>query len=233
MNNSSKQTQTASGQFVPTDHTRVRRYPARAKYDRATVEAILDDAMVCHVGFVHDGHPFVIPTMYVRDGERILIHGSPLSRMLTEAAGGVALCVTVTLLDGVVLARAAFHHSMNYRSVAIVGRAHEVLEPAAKLAAMRALVERLIPGRWDEVRQPTPGEIAGTRVLEIPLVEASAKVRTGGPVDLAEDESFPVWAGVAPLALMPGAPIPDPGLAPGIELPDYVRRWRQAKNPAR
>jgi nitroimidazol reductase NimA-like FMN-containing flavoprotein (pyridoxamine 5'-phosphate oxidase superfamily) len=228
MNNTNNPTEPVSGQFVPTDRTRVRRYPARAKYERATIEAILDEGMVCHVGFVHDGHPFVLPTMYVRDGERILIHGSPLSRMLTGAAEGLPLCVTVTLLDGVVMARSAFHHSMNYRSVAIIGRAHEVVEPAAKLEAMRALVERLIPGRWDEVRQPTPGEIAGTRVLEIPLLEASAKVRTGGPVELAEDESFPVWAGVVPLSLTPGEPIPDAKLASGIEAPEYVRRWRCA-----
>ncbi len=228
MDNSSKPPETVSSQFTPTDRTRVRRYPARAQYERATVEAILDEGMVCHVGFVHDGHPFVIPTMYVRDGARILIHGSPLSRMLSGAAEGIALCVTVTLLDGVVMARSAFHHSMNYRSVAIVGRAREVVEPAGKLAAMRALVERLIPGRWDDVRQPTPGEIAGTRVLEIPLLEASAKVRTGGPVDLAEDESFPVWAGVVPLSLTPGEPIPDARLAPGIEAPEYVRHWRRS-----
>ena len=217
-----------SAEFVPTERVRVKRYPARAKYDRATAEAILDDAMVCHVGFVDDGQPYVIPTMYVRDGARLLIHGSPLSRMLTGAADGIPLCVTVTLLDGVVLARSAFHHSMNYRSVVVVGHAREVVEPAAKLAAMRALVDRLMPGRWDDVRQPTPGEIAGTRVLEIPLVEASAKVRAGGPVDLAEDEALPVWAGFVPLTLGPGAPIPDAKLAPGIDLPDYVRRWRRA-----
>lgn len=228
MDNSNKTPETVSSQFIPTDRTRVRRYPARARYERAIVEAILDEGMVCHVGFVHDGHPFVIPTMYVRDGARILIHGSPLSRMLGGAAEGIALCVTVTLLDGVVMARSAFHHSMNYRSVAIVGRAREVVEPAGKLAAMRALVERLIPGRWDDVRQPTPGEIAGTRVLEIPLLEASAKVRTGGPVDLAEDESFPVWAGVVPLSLTPGEPIPDAGITPGIEAPEYVRHWRRS-----
>jgi len=228
MNNSNKPTEPVSSQFVPTDRTRVRRYPARARYERATIEAILDEGMVCHVGFVHNGQPFVLPTMYVRDGERILIHGSPLSRMLSGAAEGLALCVTVMLLDGVVMARSAFHHSMNYRSVAIIGRAREVIEPTAKLAAMRALVERLIPGRWDDVRQPTPGEIAGTRVLEIPLLEASAKVRTGGPVELAEDESFPVWAGVVPLRLTPGEPIPDAKLAPGIEAPEYVRRWRCA-----
>ena len=213
----------------PTDRTRVRRYPARAAYDRAVVDAVLDEGMYCHVGFTVDGQPYVIPTIYVRDGDRILIHGSPMSRMLRMAAAGTPLCVTVTLADGVVLARSAFHHSMNYRSVVVLGQAREVADQEAKLAAMRALVDHLIPGRWAEVRTPTPGEIAGTIILELPIDEVSAKVRTGGPIDSEDDYALNVWAGHIPVRLAPAAPIPDDRLPAGIEVPDYIRFWR--RNP--
>jgi len=213
--------------FTPTVRTTINRYPTRGNYDRAAVEAILDEAMVCHVGFAVDGQPYVIPTIHARDGARLFIHGSPMSRMLKTAAAGVPLCLTVTLHDGIVLARSAFHHSMNYRSVMVLGTAHEVRETAAKLAAMRALVDHLMAGRWDDVRQPSAGEIAGTLILELPLAEVSAKVRTGAPIDSELDYALPVWAGVVPLTLAPGAPQRDERLPAGIELPDYVRRWRR------
>ena len=215
-----------SERFETTARTRINRYPARGNYDRAAVEAILDEVMVCHVGFAVNGQPYVIPTIHARDGARIFVHGSPMSRMLRTVAAGVPLCLTVTLHDGIVLARSAFHHSMNYRSVVVLGTAHEVKDAAAKLAAMRALVDHLMPGRWDDVRQPSAGEIAGTLILELPITEASAKVRTGGPIELEEDYALPVWAGVVPLTLTPGAPHRDERLPPEIELPDYVRRWR-------
>jgi nitroimidazol reductase NimA-like FMN-containing flavoprotein (pyridoxamine 5'-phosphate oxidase superfamily) len=213
--------------FTPTARTTINRYPTRGNYDRAVVEAILDEAMVCHVGFAVEGQPYVIPTIHARDGARIFIHGSPMSRMLKTAAAGVPLCLTVTLHDGIVLARSAFHHSMNYRSVMVLGTAHEVRETAAKLAAMRALVDQLMPGRWDDARQPSAGEIAGTLILELPLIEVSAKVRTGGPIDAEPDYALPVWAGVVPLTLAPGAAQRDDRLPAGVEVPDYVRRWRR------
>jgi len=222
------QSETAVERFEVTERTRINRYPARGNYDRTAVEAILDEAMVCHVGFAVDEQPYVIPTIHARDGTRILIHGLPLSRMLRTVAAGVRICLTVTLHDGIVLARSAFHHSMNYRSAVVLGMAHEVKDAVAKLAAMRALVDHLMPGRWDDVRQPSPGEIAGTLILEPPITEASAKLRTGGPVELEADYALPVWAGVVPLTLTPGAPVGDERLTPGIELPDYVRRWRSS-----
>jgi len=170
----------------------------------------------------------VIPTIHARDGERVYIRGSPMSQMLREAAAGVPLCLTVTLHDGIVLARSAFHHSMNYRSVVVLGTAQQVTDTAAKVAAMRVLVEHLMPGRWDEARQPTAGEIAGTIILELPLTEASAKVRTGGPIDAEDDYQLRIWAGVVPLTLTPGPPQRDVRLAAEVELPDYVRRWRRS-----
>lgn len=213
-----------------TERTRINRYPTRGTYERTAIEAILDEAMVCHVGFVVDGQPYVMPTIHARDGARLFIHGSPMSRMLRTAATGIPLCLTVTLQDGIVLARSAFHHSMNYRAVVVLGTAHEVTDTAAKLSAMRALVDHLMPGRWEDARQPSAGEIAGTSILELPITEASAKVRTGGPIDSEADYALPVWAGVIPLTQEPGAPLRDDRLPAGIELPDYVRRWHRAKS---
>jgi uncharacterized protein len=227
INNPGGDAQPAAGRFDVTARTRINRYPARGNYDHTAVEAILDEAMVCHVGFAVDGQPYVIPTIHARAGARLFIHGSPLSRMLRTAASGVPLCLTATLHDGIVLARSAFHHSMNYRSVVVLGRAREVKGIAEKLAAMRALVDHLMPGRWDDVRQPSPGEIAGTLILELPLTEASAKIRVGGPVEAPEDYALSVWAGVVPLTLAPGEPQPDDRLLAGIEIPDYLRRWRR------
>jgi uncharacterized protein len=220
--------ETTAERFDITERTRINRYPVRGNYDRTAVEAILDEAMVCHVGFAVEGQPYVIPTIHARAGARLFIHGSPLSRMLRTAASGVPLCLTVTLHDGIVLARSAFHHSMNYRSVVVLGRAREVEGIPEKLTAMRALVDHLMPGRWEEVRQPSRGEIAGTLILELTLTEASAKVRTGGPIDAPEDYALPVWAGVVPLTLAPDNAQPDERLPAGIELPEYVRRWRRS-----
>jgi len=198
---------------APTERTRVRRLPARGAYDRATIDPILDEALVCHVGFVHDGQPFVLPTTYARVGDALYLHGSAASRMLRGLRDGIPMCVTVTLLDGLVFARSAFHHSMNYRSVVLLGTATEVVEPAERLIGLEAIVEHMARGRWAEVRPPNEKELKATMVLRLPLAEASAKVRTGGPLDDAEDMGWPCWAGHVPLRLTPLAAVPD-GAAP-------------------
>lgn len=205
-----------------TDRTRVRRLPKRGAYDTATVHAILDEALLCHVGFVVDGAPVVIPTIHWRDGDTLYFHGSAASRMLRTLRGGVEACVTVTLLDGLVLARSAFHHSMNYRSVVVFGTAREV-NGEEKLRALDSLVEHVVRGRSKEVRPGNDVELKQTLVLAMPIEEASAKIRTGGPVDDEEDYGLPVWAGVLPLRLTPGEPIPDTGVAG--EVPEYIKRY--------
>ena len=209
----------------PTDRTTVRRLPARGSYDRDLIHSILDEAPVCHVGFVVDGRPFVIPTLHVRVDDRLYVHGSPGSRMLKGMAGGAEVCVTATLIDGIVLARSAFHHSMNYRSVVVFGVAEAVDDLDEKARILRALSEHLVPGRWRDVRVPTVGELKGTSVLSLPIDEASAKVRTVPPLDDEEDYALPAWAGVVPLSLRPGEPVPCPRLAPGIEPPSYARDY--------
>ena len=216
---------------VPSERMRVRRRAERGRYDRATVDAILDEALVCHVGFAVDGQPWVIPTAHARDGETLYLHGSPASRMLRSLSGGIPVCVTVTLLDGVVLARSAFHHSMNYRSVVVVGRARAVEDAEERLRALRALVEHVARGRWADTRRPNARELAQTLVLALPIEEASAKVRSGPPLDDAEDQALPFWAGVIPLSLVPAAPAPDPGLAPGIARPAYAEAYRRPGGP--
>lgn len=213
----------------PGDRTRVRRIPKRGAYDRPTIDAILDEALVCHAGFVVEGQPFVIPTLHARDGDRVLIHGSAASRMLTTLDTGVDVCLTVTLADGLVVARSAFHSSMNYRSVMLFGRARVVEDPAAKMEALRALVEHLIPGRWDDCRLPNDTEMKATLILEMPIDEASAKIRTGGPIDDDEDYATKHWAGVLPFQTGTGAPVPDEKLAPGIGLPAYLRNYTRKK----
>ena len=210
-----------------TTRTEVHRLPLRGAYDRETVHAILDEGLICHVGFVFEGSPFVIPTGYGRDGDRLLIHGSAASRMLRALSTGAEACITVTLLDGLVLARSAFHHSMNYRSVVVLANGTLIDEPETKMAALRVITESLVPGRWDGVRQPTPQEMKGTTVLSFPINEASAKVRVGPPKDDAEDYALPIWAGVLPLSLVPGAPIADERNLPEVELPDYVRHYQR------
>lgn len=210
---------------APTRRTTVRRHPERARYDRAAIDAILDEGLVCHLGFVSDDQPITIPTMYVRDGDRVIVHGSSAARMTRTLATGSPVCLTVTLLDGVVFARTANNHSMNYRSAVLLATATAVTDPDEKLAAMRALVERIAPGRWAQVREPSPQEMKATTILELPIREASAKVRTGPPLDDEEDLSMPVWAGVVPLAIAPGAPVPDPALREGIAPAQDIERF--------
>ena len=208
--------------FTPTPRTRVVRESDRGVYDRETVYSILDEGFLCHVGFLADGQPFVIPTSYGRKDANLYIHGSAASRMLRQIKEGLPVCVTVTLLDGLVLARSVFNHSMNYRSVVILGKAKLVEDPAEKLEALRLLSEHIIPGRWDDARQPNERELKATSVLRLPIEEFSAKVRTGPPIDDEEDYSFPTWAGVVPLAMAGGAPIDDPRLDATRDAPPYV-----------
>jgi len=203
--------------------TRVRRLPERGHYDLQTIHAILDEALICHVGFVVDGHPVVIPTIHTRIGDALYFHGSPAAGMLRSLKDGADACVTVTLLDGLVLARSAFHHSMNYRSAVVFGRAEEVTDRQEKLRVLAAIVEHVCRGRSADVRGPNEIELKQTIVLRLPISEASAKVRTGGPKDDAEDYALPIWAGVLPLTLMPGTPVPDNSLA----TPEYVVRYRR------
>jgi len=195
----------------------VRREPQRGRYDRETIDAILDEALVCHLGFVHDGHPYVIPTLFARIGDEVFVHGSAASRMLRTLAGGVDACLTVTLVDGLVLARSVFNHSVNYRSVVVLGRAEPVED---KEPALRAFTERLLPSRWDEARQPTAKELKATTILRLPLDEASAKLREGPPKDDEADYAWPVWAGVIPLESRWGEPVPDPRLGSGFAAPE-------------
>ena len=211
------------GTYQPTARTSLRRYPKRGVFDKTEIQAILDEGFFCHVGFVADGQPFVIPTGYARSGDQLYLHGSAASRMLRIAADGADLCVTVTLVDGLVLARSGFHHSMNYRSVMVLGTARLVTDEAEKIAALRAFTNHMVPERWEEVRPPTPRELKATTVLALPLDEVSAKVRTGGPIDDEEDYALPVWAGVVPLRAAAGEPEPDPRLKTNVP-PFDVRR---------
>jgi nitroimidazol reductase NimA-like FMN-containing flavoprotein (pyridoxamine 5'-phosphate oxidase superfamily) len=214
---------------TPTPRTRVVREPQRAVYDRDAVNRILDEAFLCHVGFAvsSDAQPYVIPTSYGRNGDTLYIHGSAASRMLRNLDQGVPVCITVTLLDGLVLARSVFNHSMNYRSVVILGTATLVDDPEEKLAALRALSEHIIPGRWDDARQPSEKELKQTSVLRLPINEFSAKVRVGPAVDDEEDYSFPTWAGVIPLQMTVGAPIRDERC--DRELPAYLKNYSRTK----
>lgn len=212
--------------ITQTNRTRLKRLPKRGHFDRETINAILDEAVICHIGFVAGGQPYVIPTGYARIGDDLMIHGSSASRMLRSIADGIDVCVTVTLIDGLVLARSAFHHSMNYRSVVILGKAEMVTEPEEKDKALEAFSEHVIPGRWAEVRWPSKLELKATTVLRLPITEASAKIRTGDPIDDEEDYSMNVWAGVLPLTLTPGEPVADAKLDSAIKPPDYVRKYR-------
>jgi nitroimidazol reductase NimA-like FMN-containing flavoprotein (pyridoxamine 5'-phosphate oxidase superfamily) len=212
--------------ITATKRTRVIRHPERGVYDAERIHAILDAAYVCHVGFAIDGQPYVIPTAFGRVGNLVFIHGSAASRMLRSLAQGVAVCVTMTLIDGLVLARSAFRHSMNYRSVVILGTARLVTDPSEKLEALRCFTNHVVPGRWEEVRQPNHKEMLSTSVLALPLDEASAKVRSGPPLDIEDDWSLPVWAGVVPVQTQFGEPIPDSHVSPGVPVVDKSRFTR-------
>src|SRR5271155_4630568 len=211
--------------YTPTLRTRVIREAERGVYDREVAYRILDEGFLCHVGFVADGQPFVIPTSYGRKDDSLYVHGSAASRMLRQLKDGVQVCVTVTLLDGLVLARSIFNHSMNYRSVVVLGKATLLDDPAEKIEALRLLSEHIIPGRWADSRQPNERELKATSVLRVPIDEFSAKVRQGPAIDDEEDYSFPTWAGVVPLEMTACAPINDARLLPGKEVPPYARNY--------
>lgn len=210
---------------MPTPRTRARRLHHKAAYDRATIDAILDAMPVAHVGHLLDGQPVVTPTLQWRDGDRIFWHGSSASRMIRRAAG-MPVCVTVTLTDGMVLARSGLEHSVNYRSVMVFGEAQPVTGTAAKTAALKTMMDRLFPGRWEQLRPMTAQELKATAILSLPLTEASAKIGTGFPTDPPEDRTWPVWAGILPLSLTTGTPIPDPHLPPGLAVPEHVLGYR-------
>jgi len=211
--------------FTPTERTQVKRLPKRGVYDRETVFKILDEAFVCHVGFVVDGQPYVIPTNFGRVGETLYLHGSAASRMLRTLSEGIPVCVTVSIIDGLVLARSAFHHSVNYRSVVVLGTARLVEDPTEKMEALRLFTEHIMKGRWDQIRWPSEQELKGTTVLALAMEEVSAKVRTGGPVDDEEDYELPVCAGVLPLPVTTAAPIADARLKAGIAVPENIAKY--------
>jgi nitroimidazol reductase NimA-like FMN-containing flavoprotein (pyridoxamine 5'-phosphate oxidase superfamily) len=209
----------------PTSKTVLKRLPERGSFEPATIKAILDEAFICHVGFCVDGQPFVIPTSYARIRDQLFIHGSAISRMQRSLASGIPACVTVTLVDGLVLARSAFHHSINYRSVVIFGKMSLVVEEHEKMAALRAFTEHIIPGRWKDVREPNTKELKATSVLRMPLTEVSAKIRVGDPKDDEVDHSLAVWAGQLPLKTVTAEPIADAFMPNVIPVPDYVARY--------
>lgn len=214
---------------MPTPRTRVVREASLAVYEREAVYRILDEGFLCHVGFMHESQPFVIPTSYGRVGDNLYVHGSAASRMLRQMKASAPVCVTVTLLDGLVLARSVFNHSMNYRSVVILGSATLVEDRIEKLEALHSLSEHILPGRWDDARQPNENELKQTSVLRVPIEEFSAKVRTGPPIDDEEDYSFPTWAGVVPLEMVARDPIDDERLMPGRAAPEYARSYSRRR----
>jgi uncharacterized protein len=209
----------------PSQRATVKRKPQRGVYDRTAINAILDDGLICHVGISAGGQTFVLPTIHVRVGDKVYLHGSPASRLLQALAEGAEACLTVTLVDGLVLARSAMHHSMNYRSVVLFGTASVVEDWSEKWNVLHALTEHLIPGRWADVRVPTEQELRQTLVLAIPIHEASAEVRSGPPLDDEPDYDLPTWAGVIPLRLAAADPVPDPLLKPGVEPPAYAAKY--------
>ena len=216
--------------IAPTARTRAKRLPKRASYDRDAIYAILDSALVCHVGFAIDGQPYVIPTLHVRIADRLYIHGSAASRMLGAAADGTPIAVTVTHIDGLVLARSAFHHSVNYRSVVILGAAALVTDPAQKFTVMKGLIDHVAPGRWDHIRHPNDKELAVTSVLSIPIVEASAKIRRGDPIDDEADYALPIWSGQVPFATRTLTPVADARLDASTPMPAHVSEYRLPAN---
>jgi uncharacterized protein len=215
-----------------TERTKLRRLPARGSHEMSVINEILDEGFLAHVGFMVNDQPFVIPTLYGRSDEQLFIHGSSVSRMLRNLQTGMPACVTVTLVDGLVLARSAFHHSMNYRSVVAFGTARLISDETQKAFALRCVSDHLIRGRWNDVREPNAQEMKATGVIEFKIDEASAKIRTGGPVDDEEDYSLPVWAGVLPLRLRAEEPIADARLNGGTAVPDYVKDYEKRLRPA-
>lgn len=211
----------------PSSRTEVRRLPERGSYDRPLIDSILDEALICHVGFVHDGTPVVIPTIHARVENTLYLHGSPASRMLRSMRSDAEICVNVTLVDGLVVARAAFHNSMNYRSVVIFGSPRIVTDAEEQAMALEAITEHVVAGRWADSRPMTERERKATLVAALPIAEASAKVRTGGPVDDDDDYNLPIWAGVVPMAMTPGAPIADAALRVDVDVPPYVEDYRR------
>lgn len=218
-----------SENFSVTEKTKIKRIPKRGVYERETINKILDEAIICHVGFAVDNQPFVIPTSFARIDDHLVIHGSAASRMMRSLSKEIDVCVTVTLIDGLVLARSAFHHSMNYRSVVVFGKAKIIEDEKEKYNALKAFTEHIVPDRWSEIRPPTKNELKGTTVLLLPINEASAKIRTGNPVDDEDDYDLDVWAGVIPLSLTTGAPIDDNRLKSGIAVPPNVLNYSRKK----
>jgi uncharacterized protein len=216
-----------SESITPTERTRVVREPHRGAYDRETIYKILDEGLVCHVGFATDGQPYVIPTLFARVGDAVYFHGSAASRMLRGVSAGLSVCITVTLTDGIVLARSVFNHSMNYRSVVALGKATLVDAPEEKLLALRAFTEKILPGRWNDARQPNEKELNATSILRLPLTEFSAKIRSGPVEDDLADRELPIWAGIIPLQLVAGAPIRDEKCDPAIPIPGYAAHYRR------
>jgi len=213
--------------LTPTERTTLHRRPTRGSYDVATVHAILDEALICHVGFEVEGQPYVLPTTHARIGDQLYIHGAAGGRFLRSVKGGIPVCVTVTLIDALVLARSAFHHSMNYRSVVLLGRATQITDPVLKKKAFDALIEHVVPGRSAQVRGANEQELKATSVLALPIVEASAKIRTGQPIDDEEDYAVPCWAGLVPVSVEARAPIADPKLTPGVAVPPEVAAYKR------
>ena len=215
-------TEPEQGALKSTARSRVKRVPKRGSYDRETVDAILDAGLLCHVGYVIDGSPYVTPTCYWRKGDRVYWHGSSASRMLEAVAGGIPVCFTVSHLDGLVMARSGFHHSVNYRSVMLFGEARLITDPDEKLQTLADFMDRLTPGRWDEIRETTDQELKGTKIVAMEISEGAAKVRSGGPIDDEPDYDLDIWAGVIPVTTQLGAPIPDHRLKPGVAAPAYL-----------
>ncbi len=212
--------------FAKTSRSQVKRHPERGRYDAASIYPIVDAALICHVGFVDEGQPFVIPMLHAREGDSILLHGASSSRLLRYAEAGGELCITITLLDGIVLARSVFNHSVNYRSAVLFGRGQPIEGEAERLRALEVFTERLIPGRWRDARPPSQAELRQTAIVVVPIDSATAKIRTGPPKDATSDLELPVWAGVLPLHQATGAPIPEPELAPDVPLPEYLRAYQ-------
>jgi nitroimidazol reductase NimA-like FMN-containing flavoprotein (pyridoxamine 5'-phosphate oxidase superfamily) len=210
---------------TPSERVKVRRRAGRGRYDRDTIEAILDEGLVGHLAFVSGGHPYAIPMLFARDGNRVYVHGSPLSRLISHAIDGTELCLTVTLVDGLVLARSAFHHSINYRSVVVLGVAEALRGPAEKRDALRVVVEKVMPGRSKDARGPSDDELDATEIVALRIEEASAKIRTGPPLDAAADYELPIWAGEVPLRVLPRPPVADTRCL--VPVPDYVSGYRQ------